>query len=337
MQHDDRRRPFIQLQNVQRDREWDFAIDWHDLYNIDNSLKKNLKKGKKLKKAQKKEVIRRIVLQVKKNAHHAKRSIFRQIVRDMKDKYPVSFSSELAGGKINRGSLCGKMQSKYDESKRPSRKTEREEEAPAIKAAYGCKRWRATSLPDGETQESLVQRQREMEEYFEQTRPSAYDQEYIKINMTLTFGLQRKDINMQAEQLEKAKKQQQKSKRKGAQLEMEEENVDDIQLTTTEIIRDRWPFLFLPQGMMAHFKQLTQIELSDTMAAFFNEGAAAKILNFLRETNKGKKKKIIKRMEKERDNLPEHNAELIAILQLVMRRFKEPEDALWLMVDVSIS
>ena len=70
---------------------------------------------------------------------------------DMKRKYKKSFRHELAKGIIGKNSLVASMQAKFDNDKRAGkRRAQMEVEAPNIKAAYGCVRWRVTTLPDGE-------------------------------------------------------------------------------------------------------------------------------------------------------------------------------------------
>lgn len=71
---------------------------------------------------------------------------------DMKQKYKKSFRHELAQGVIGKDSLVACMQAKFDNDKRAlKRRSQMEVEAPSnCKAAYGCVRWRVTTLPVGE-------------------------------------------------------------------------------------------------------------------------------------------------------------------------------------------
>lgn len=316
----------------------EFKIDWEDLYKIDANIKVRLRSGKKLRTKQKKEVVKRIVNQVRAKAPHAKRDIFKTIVKRMKTKYTLSFHSELAGGKMARGSLCRSMQIKFDNDKRPeTRKTRVEREAPGIKPAYGCKKWRLASLPQGENQESLNQIQEELVHYFEITRVPAWDWEYIDDRMEKTYGLLREDINKQAEQLlEMARKAQKESRKKNKDKtnRAEEEEIDDINLLTTEQIRDKWPFLFQPRCMIQHFNRLTETKLEEETENFLKKDIE-NIIQFLVSTNKGKPKKIKKKMNRAKEQLPPNNAEMIALLSLLMQRFGETEESLWIVIDVS--
>lgn len=130
--------------------DWDFTLDWQDIYNIDPKIRRNLEKGKKLIKRSKRQMIERVVAQVRNRVPHCERKTFVQVMKEMKLKYPRSFRHELAQGIIGKNSLVASMQAKFDNDKRGPRRSQMEIEAPNLKAAYGCIRWRVTVLPEGE-------------------------------------------------------------------------------------------------------------------------------------------------------------------------------------------
>lgn len=193
--------------------KYNFKIDWEDVYKCHDSIQDRLQRGKSLKSKQKRELIKRIVNQVRTKVPHAKRDIFRHIVLAMKKKYPLALHSELAQGKLNRKSLCTRMQNKFDNDRRPARRTRMEHQAPAIKAAYGCTRWRVANIPQGETEQTLQQAQEDLAQYFESTRPSVWDWTYINAAMKQTYRGQRQDINQQAEQIIEMEKKLLKKKK----------------------------------------------------------------------------------------------------------------------------
>lgn len=344
------RRPLVEIQNQISDKKYDFKIDWSDLYKASDTVEDRLKTGKKLKSRQKKEIVKRLVNQVRTKTPHAKRDIFRQIVRDMKNKYSSSFKSELARGKLNKRGLCHRMQTKFDNDKRPARRTRMEQQAPDIKAAYGCQKWRQVSIPQGETEDSLREAQEELAQYYETARPSAWDWDYITAAMQKTYREQRADINTQAEQLIELEKRlkktrtrrrnQEKAKQKAPGAPEAPEDPDEpeaIQLMTTALIRDKWPFLFEPKCMMSHFNELTNKDLAQAMLTFMSQ-SATNIVGFLVDTNdkKEKPKRIRKHMRRAQEWLPPYNAEIVALLKLLLQRFKEKEEAIWILVHVSI-
>ncbi|XP_052127563.1 uncharacterized protein LOC127750308 [Frankliniella occidentalis] len=330
-------------------REWDFDINWSDLYNISPQLKDRLKKGKKLTPRMRREVIKRLVSQVRNKVKGVKRDICVQVMMDMKEKYAASFSSELAGGKIGKKTMVFKMQSHFDDVRRAKRKTPTENEAPAIKPAYGCMKWRCAS-PQGETQESLEEKQEALKQHFETVRPAAWDWDFIHKTMEITYGEQRKVLNKQAESLETAKKQllaaNRNKKGKKNNPPAQEQNNENIVVLTTEEIRNKWPFLFHPSCMDKHFKVLTQKELLASFTAYFTPQEAGKpsqgenVMKFLLKKEKSNTeeyntsaKKLAKMMRRQKDVLPPHNAELVTLLRLLVRKFQEDEEALFIKID----
>lgn len=99
-----------------------------------------------------KKMVERIVTQVRNKVPHCERKSFIQVMKDMKLKYKKTFRHELAKGVIGKHSLLASMQAKFDNDKRAiKRRSQMEIEAPGnFKAAYGCVRWRVTTLPDSE-------------------------------------------------------------------------------------------------------------------------------------------------------------------------------------------
>ena len=57
-------------------REWDFKLDWQDIYNINPKIKKMLEQGKKLKSRLRSKVIERVVTQVRNKVPHCERKTF---------------------------------------------------------------------------------------------------------------------------------------------------------------------------------------------------------------------------------------------------------------------
>lgn len=305
-------------QGEQGHRDWNFRINWNDIYNINSNIKQKMERGKKLKSKEKREMVKRLVNQVRNKVPGAKRNIFRQIIKDMKTKYSVTFSGELAKGKLAKTSMCKRMQDKFDNDKRPNKKTIMEKEAPSIKAAYGCLKWRVACLPEDETMESLQEVQQALKKHFEEVRPRSWDWESIEGGMKKTYGLQRGDINKQAQEIEKNKK------RPPAEALTE--------ITLTETLRDKWPFLTVPRVMLQHFQVLTNIDFSSKLISFLEEDIKD-IVTYLIATNKENTKKIKRRMN--RSPLEQPNPKLAALILLLLQRFKEEANGLFIIVDVS--
>ena len=136
--------------------------------------------------------------------------------------------------------------------------------------------------------------------------------------MKKTYGLQRTDINKQALEIEKNRRQP-----NAAAL---------TEITLTETLRDKWPFLTVPRIMLQHFQELTNIDISSKLTSFLEENIKD-IVVFLLETNKEKTKKIKKRMN--RSPLEHPNPKLAALILLLLQRFKEETLGIFTTVDVS--
>ncbi|XP_034255334.1 uncharacterized protein LOC117653638 [Thrips palmi] len=271
-----------------RRRNHNFVIDWRDIYNIDDKIKTRLQRGKKIRKKQRKSLVSRIVTQVRNRVPHATRQTFVDVMEDMKAKYEGSFKHELANGAVGKTSITASMQSKFDNDRRPPPRTKTETEAPNIKAAYGCRKWRVSRLPDGETPDTQEEKRMELVRIFTTERPRAWNWENINNLIDDTYATQRMEINRQAELIEKDKKARAKAKRLGKEYESVV-NGDDPAYTTASL-RDRWPFLFTANGMKHHFDFLTSNHM-DAQIANFVEEKLDDMLEFLMEKKGARTKK----------------------------------------------
>lgn len=293
--------------------------------------------GKKLRRKEKVQLVARVVQQVRDSVPQATRAIFDGVSKQLKKKYPVTFKSELAKGIVAKKTLGFKMKTKFDNDLRPTdRRTTTEKQAPAIKAAYGCLRWRVLDLPDGESEESLEEKRIALEGYFETHRPNAWDWEYISGEMDQLFGQQRADINRQAEEILKSKANSRKKKNQNQEQVPPEQQARAVVTSTTDL-RDRWPFLFVPSGMLMHFTKLTDVNLEEKLEIYIDNGLD-KMIEFMLASNSEKKKRSMKKkIDRAKQDLSEGSSvpAFAAGILLLIQRFKENKDALWLMVDVS--
>ncbi|KAJ1528943.1 hypothetical protein ONE63_007311 [Megalurothrips usitatus] len=281
-------------------------------------------------------LVQRVVNQVREKVPHARRRIFVQIVADVKAKYPGTFKHELANGKVGKRSLTKKMMDTFDNKKRTPHTTRVECEAPTLKAAYGCVQWRV-SLPSNQTVESQEEIRSSLADYFSTRRVSAWDWNHIQENMKLTYASQRKDINKQAELIEKLRKEQLKRKRTG-RVEGEEMEVDDVTVTTAHLA-DLWPFLFQPLGMKAHFNILTKTDIDENVQLFIDKTLDS-LHEFCKKIVVPKEKKARKLNKKLAKKIPEGDKDkvnewkLSAVLLMLTTYFKEDWSELILMTEV---
>ncbi|XP_034245765.1 uncharacterized protein LOC117647899 [Thrips palmi] len=336
-QDKENRRPRVIVEGTTDDDKDKFRINWQDIYAINKDIKKKMIQGKKLKRREKKQIIGRIVQQVRDQVPNASRDVFDKVAQQLHDKHSITFQSELAKGRVVKKTLSFKMKTKFDNDRRPIRRTTTEQQAPSIKAAYGCLRWRVVDLPAGETEETLEEKRIALENYFESHRQNAWDWTYINGEMDQLFGQQRAEINRQAEEILKAQKALRRNKNKGNQNQQQVPPGQQAQVvvTTTSDLRDRWPFLFVPSGMLMHFTKLTDINLEEKFETFM-DSKLEKIVDFLLATNSDKKKKSVKKnMDRAIEELGQDSTVPVfaAAMLLLIQRFKENKKALWLMVD----
>jgi len=112
------------------------------------------------------------------------------------------------------------------------------------KNSYGCVNHNPTDIPDGETLESLLEKQVELARKFGEGQ-QVWQIDVINDLMDLTFFLQRKDIN-------------------------KPKTVLDLQLT--------WPFLFQESGILIYFRKLITADLNSAS----NKPLVMKLLAYLR-------------------------------------------------------
>lgn len=319
----------------ERSAQWDFQVNWDDIHNIHPKLKSRLDKGKKLTKSLRRSFVSRIVTQVRNSVPGVDRRIFIQVMADMKRKYPRTFRHELANGVVGKGTVTYFMQTKYDNDRRPKERTRLETESPAIKAAYGCVKWRLLNLPAGQTPGSQDEIRSELVEIFTTQREQAWDWEVISEKMNSTYGTLREEINRQALAIEKARKDLMKQRRQNQQNE--EQNVDNPEdaITSTAELQERWPFLFQPKGMMSHFVKLTQVNFEEQMRIFL-ETEVDKTIEFLvskREDNKSFKRRMDRAIRSNPANID--SLKLTGLVKMLSNYFDEDMSFIMKVIEVS--
>lgn len=317
-------------------------MDWNDIYAIHPKMKKRLDAGKKLTKLLRREVVSRTVNQVRNKVPGADRKIFLHIMKEMKRKHGRSFRHELANGVVGSKTVVYYMQTKYDNSRRPARRTRLETEAPNLKEAYGCVKWRLLNLPANQTIETQEQIRAELQEIFTTRREEAWNWADIQDRMDLTYGSLRAEINKQALSIEKAKKALRKRNRnKNQQQENrqqeEDENVDDpdAAITPTAALQEKWPFLFQPKGMMHHFNRLTEVDYEEKQRLFV-ENELDKTLELLagkRKNNKKFQKKVNKAIRRNAGN--ERGLKLTALVVMLTNYFSECLNSIIQVIEVN--
>ena len=117
--------------------------------------------------------------------------------------------------------------------------------------------------------------------------------------------------------------------------ENSDSNPDEITFTRTAELRDRWPFLFVGDEMLAHFQRLVNVDLQERFATFL-EKEIDKLIEYLstktgnRKTNRLTKKQL----DKNRPGMT-NNIKLAALVKMLTITFKEDMDSICKVIDVS--
>ncbi|KAJ1524594.1 hypothetical protein ONE63_011080 [Megalurothrips usitatus] len=246
------------------------------------------------------------------------------VARDVISQYPQSFKDIKVAGKAGMGlatdcdKLIYKMSNRSDNTNRGG-KSGLQVEAPDIAEASGCVRWAVLDLPEGEDEESLEEKIVDMQVMFSEVSRKEWDWGRIK-DLSLTYGLQRADLNSQISTREK--------KRRRGNEEIDDPEEVNNKKTTDEII-ERFPFLTTTRGINHHFHLLTNHhDFADDLIKWLEEVDTA-LLDYL-ATRHVENPKIRHQMRKakERDTCKDEDAELMAIMLMLMNCLKEDQEGL---------
>jgi len=209
------------------------------------------------------DMVQRIVDHCRDTVPNLHRAMFDTVADDLVEMYPDSFKDTLPVSSKGSDSLRAQFKVKFDNDKRPLKLSFKERECPNIPAAYGCISWRP-SLPDDESEDSLLQRKKTLQDIFKLTKKQ-WDWKVIKGHMDATFSLQRRDINGP----EEVNGPSNAKKRKRSEAQETDESLPP-KMTVVQISQE-WPFLFKARGLNHHFLQLTGIDFREKFCSFIRQ------------------------------------------------------------------
>uniref|UniRef100_A0A671R7E1 Uncharacterized LOC107672495 n=1 Tax=Sinocyclocheilus anshuiensis TaxID=1608454 RepID=A0A671R7E1_9TELE len=168
--------------------------------------------------------------------------------------------------------------------------------------SYGCINWQPSSIPEGETAESLEMKRKVAAEIFQSAGPKAAELPNVDDLMQQTYVYQRHMIN-------------------------------SCPPPTISELEGHWPFLFTERGLCRHFKILTGIDIRSR----FNETLFVKskrILNYF-SRQRLKWSEEIQSMLSEIDdaNATDNNKTAMSAILLMMKYFKEKDNAVFILAD----
>uniref|UniRef100_A0A669DVD7 Uncharacterized protein n=1 Tax=Oreochromis niloticus TaxID=8128 RepID=A0A669DVD7_ORENI len=170
--------------------------------------------------------------------------------------------------------------------------------------SYGCINWQPVELPEGETPASLEEKKHILLTIFNSEGPGAVERPDVDDFMCLTYISQRQLIN-------------------------------SCRSLSVAEIQEQWPFLFTRKGLSNHFYKLTGIDISECLSqALITKGR--RIINYF-SSQKLKWKLGIRTLiqQIESEGVLTNNKVGTATILLMMKYYKEDEDSLFVLADVS--
>ncbi|CAI5679935.1 unnamed protein product [Oreochromis niloticus] len=266
-------------------------------------------------------MIRTVVEEMRVHCPNPNRAACGEVARAIVSKYPATFADKTAEGEqLGCGyySLLKQLKTRVEHVNRdnvssrirqPRKRSTREnnEGDVAIKRArseldsYGCINWQPTTLPEGETTETLETKRQTMSTVFRSAGPQAIETTDVNTYMSLTYIYQRHMLN-------------------------------SWPAPTLCEVQEHWPFLFTKRGLCTHFHTLTDIEVDTRLSeALLTKGR--RILNFF-QSQRLQWNKEIEHLLRECDSAKlNHNQIATAAILLLMKYFQEKEDSIFILAD----
>ncbi|XP_034245717.1 uncharacterized protein LOC117647854 [Thrips palmi] len=259
------------------------------------------------------DMVERMVDYCRETVPNLSRKSFNSVADSLVTLYPNSFEDSIAVNNRRSNSLRAQFKSKFDNDRRPTTFSKKEVESPNIPSAFGCISW-SPILPDGETEESLLQKKETLQDMFRLSKKQ-WNWKSIKGHLQSTFYLQRKEINGPASASASASKS-----KKRKRVAEEENEVDQPRGMTVGQIAEEWPFLFKAKGMNIHFTQLTGVDFKEKFNNFINQEGTV-LVEYLACKSEDLAKIRRKMTRAEARSLKSTTAK--AVIQMIIIYFKE--------------
>ena len=204
---------------------------------------------------------------------------------------------------VNRGNTLSRLR----KPKRTQRDDENgDDEQPAVatcvRDSYGCVRWQPEDYPDGETSASLEEKKLEMLDIFSQEGLKGAERGRVEDLMAITYAKQREYINTNPS-------------------------------TSILDVGKEWPFLFTQKFLLSHFTTLTNVELHRRLNEDLDK-KGKRLLDFF-SCQITRWRKEVRAVLKEALKDGREGTDGLAAMLVMLAHFKEQEDSLFLLADVS--
>ncbi|KAJ8014573.1 hypothetical protein DPEC_G00041650 [Dallia pectoralis] len=259
--------------------------------------------GKRPKPADRRQMIRVLVDEMRKYEPSPKRSQCLTVTHNIIRQYPNSFADKFADGSLISGgytSLLIQVKTRIENLNRDSifvchRTSSQAGGKRGPTDTYGCVRFQPP-IPPEETEETVENKRQRLEEIFRQEGWGGIERAEVKGLMDITFFLQRRHINATPAP-----------------------SINDI--------RNKWPYLFHQKSIMAHFQFLTDINALLILERSMGECGQAITEYFRNKSKDTNVKAVLSRGE---------GVEVAhCIVQLLMAHFRENTEGLIFLADVS--
>ncbi|XP_067283842.1 uncharacterized protein [Pseudorasbora parva] len=168
--------------------------------------------------------------------------------------------------------------------------------------SYGCINWQPSELPEGETRHSLSEKKEELKRTFNQEGQKGADKARVNDLMMITYEAQRRAINISP-------------------------------APSIDQLKTDWPFLFTKRFLVQHFCSLTGIDLDSRLRESIS-GKGRRVLHFFR-SQLMRWRKEVRTVLADTERVAEDVDPGLAAILVMMAFFKEKEDSLFLLADVT--
>lgn len=279
-----------------------FQVQWEKM---PQEIRSAVVDGKRPRPMERRQMVRVLVDEMRKYDPNPTRLQCLIVVRNIIRQYPKSFADMTPDGSLLGGgysSLLIQVKNRIENLNRPascmrhraSRSNSRSNRRPSD--SYGCTRFQP-DLPTEESDETVEQRRLSLVDIYSQEGAAGAERAEVKNLMELTFCLQRHHINA-----------------------LPPPDIEDI--------RSKWPFLFIPKFIYAHFELLTDISVLRTLELSMEECGRTIIQYFTRKPTNNDVKNVLSKGEDDEMAL--------RVVQMLMAHFGENLTGLFLFTDVSL-
>lgn len=300
------------------DEDWisNFHVPWQQ---TPESLRRAIAEGRRVEAADRRLMVRITVDAMRVHCLNPNKKVCSEIAKTIVSEYPESFADLSKEGELlsrRYSSLLTQIKTRVEHVnrntenriRRPKTSKKGEHSNRQAKTArtkvdsYGCINWHPQDLPEGETPESLENKRQIMATIFNSASPRGVDRGDVDEFMRLTYINQRHMINA-----------------------WPAPSIGDV--------KEQWPFLFTKRWLCAHFHMLTGVEIDRCLSdALLSKGKT--IVNFFR-SQKPNWRRGIQSLLNDIEGDVSGNLTACAAILLVLSHFREKEDSLFLLADVS--